>query len=274
MKRLIISFLSAIAITGMLAQPVDSTFTVDGSKGKLFTRVQLPDFDSGKKIPVVILCHGFGGNSGGPLFDSIAGDLVDDGIGVVRFDFNGHGRSEGDFQDMTVLNEIEDAKKIIEWVESQPFTESVSLLGHSQGGVVAAMTAGQAGQKRVKAAVLMAPAAVLRDDALRGNTMGAMYDPWNLPEYVQLFGNLRLGRGYIETARDLPIYEVASHYAGPVLVLHGTADRVVPYTYGERFAKEMPAAHIEIIQGDDHGFSQSVTETARRASSWLASMIK
>lgn len=45
------------------------------------------------------------------FFDTIASDLLSDGIGVVRFDFNGHGKSEGRFQDMTVLNEIEDAKK-------------------------------------------------------------------------------------------------------------------------------------------------------------------
>jgi pimeloyl-ACP methyl ester carboxylesterase len=34
------------------------------------------------------------------------------GIASVKFDFNGHGESEGEFSGMTVPNEIEDAKYI------------------------------------------------------------------------------------------------------------------------------------------------------------------
>lgn len=273
-KKILVVFLAVAGLLTVKAAEVDSTFTIAGSKGALATRLQLPDLKPDEKCPVVILCHGFCGNMGGPLFDTIAADLLKAGIGVVRFDFNGHGRSEGDFQEMTVLNEIEDAKKVIAWTERQPYTASVSLLGHSQGGVVSSMTAGQIGAGRIAAVVLMAPAAVLRDDALRGNTMGAMYDPWNAPEYVELFGGIRLGRDYIETARDLPVYQVASQYAGPVLVIHGTADRVVPYTYGERYAVELPAAHLELIQGDDHGFSKTVSSSSALAAGWLSGILK
>ena len=53
----------------------------------------------------------------------------------------------------------------------------------------------------------MAPAAVLREDAIRGNTMGAQYDPLDPPaEGVKLYGNLVLGANYIRTAFSLPIY--------------------------------------------------------------------
>ncbi|MBO5298220.1 MAG: alpha/beta fold hydrolase [Candidatus Homeothermus sp.] len=270
LKRFLVSAFAVASLLTAKAVQVDSTFTIEGSKGALAARLQLPDLKSGEKCPMVILCHGFGGNMGGPLFDTIASDLLKDGIGVVRFDFNGHGASEGSFQDMTVPNEIEDAKKVVAWTGKQPFTASVSLLGHSQGGVVASMTAGELGAGKIKAVVLMAPAAVLRDDALRGNTMGAMYDPWNVPEYVQLFGGLKLGRGYIETARDLPIYQVASRYTGPMLVIHGTADRVVPYSYGERYGIEMPDARVELIQGDDHGFSKSLVSSSALAAGWLS----
>ncbi len=273
-KYILLTAFACLSVMAVSAAPVDSVFTIDGAKGKLAAHLQLPDIKDGEECPIVVMCHGFGGNMGGPLFDTIASDLLSDGIGVVRFDFNGHGKSEGRFQDMTVLNEIEDAKRVIDWVELQTYAKSVSLLGHSQGGVVSSMVAGQIGAKRINSVVLMAPAAVLRDDALRGNTMGAMYDPWNAPEYVQLFGSLKLGRDYIETARDLPIYDVASQYAGPVLVIHGTADRVVPYTYGERYAKELPAAHLKLIHGDDHGFSHSLASSSAFAAEWLSGMVK
>jgi hypothetical protein len=71
----------------------------------------------------------------------------------------------------------------------------------------------------------MAPAAVLRDDAIRGNTMGRQYDPFDPGEYVELFGGLKLGGKYIRTAFNLPIYKTAAEYQGPALIIHGNADR-------------------------------------------------
>ena len=71
----------------------------------------------------------------------------------------------------------------------------------------------------------MAPAAVLRDDAIRGNTMGRQYDPLDPGEYVELFGGMKLGGKYIRTAFNLPIYETAAEYQGPALIIHGNADR-------------------------------------------------
>lgn len=218
---------------GLFAQQ-PAPLKLKGSQGNLYAELQRPDTVG--RVPLVILCHGFGGNCQSQLFNDIAEDLYRNGIATLRFDFNGHGKSDGLFQDMTVLNEIEDLKDVIKWAQQQSWVENISLLGHSQGGVVASMTAGELGDEVIKNVVLMAPAAVLRDDALRGNTMGAQYDPWNMTaDYVQLpFGGLKLGRKYIETAVNLPIYETAFNYDGPVLVIHGTHDRVVPYTYGER----------------------------------------
>ena len=56
----------------------------------------------------------------------------------------------------------------------------------------------------------------LRDDALRGNTQGATYDPHHIPEYVDLPRGLRMGHDYIATAQTLPIYETAKEYKGAV----------------------------------------------------------
>lgn len=270
------TFLTAAALalccTFAASAQTDSTFFIDGSMGRLSTRLQLPELQEGEKCPVVVICHGFMGNKNEPLLSTIADNLVELGIGAIRCDFNGHGQSEGEFVDMTVLNEIDDALAVIDYVRRMPQTDGISVLGHSQGGVVAAMAAGQLGSAVLKSAVLMAPAAVLRDDALRGSTMGATYDPWHAPEYVDIFGH-RLGRDYIQTALSLPIYETAARYDGPVLVLHGMADKVVPYTYGERFGREMPDCTIQLLPGDDHGFTADMTGAAEMAADWLASTL-
>lgn len=248
--------------------------SLNGSEGKLYAELQKPATEA-EKLPLVIICHGFTGNCNSELMTDIANDLQKQGIASLRFDFNGHGKSDGEFQNMTVLNEIEDLKDVIYWAKSQPWVENISLLGHSQGGVVVSMTAGELGDSVIKNVVLMAPAAVLRDDAIRGNTQGVQYDPWNLKEdYVELPGRgLKLGRRYIETAVNLPIYETASRYTGPVLVIHGTHDRVVPYTYAERYQQIYQNCKLKLIPDEDHSFSKNTAEAALYASDWLSKQI-
>ena len=120
----------------------------------------------------------------------------------------------------------------------------------------------------------MAPAAVLRDDAIRGSTFGKMYDPLYPPEYVELWGGKRLGREYIKTAFSLPIYETAARYQGEALIVHGTGDRVVPYTYGERYHSIWPKSEYVQLDGFDHGFSQNIYRTDRIVSDWLINRLK
>ena len=248
--------------------------SIDGSKGRLAAIIEKPQLQPGQRCPMVVLCHGFGGHKDGPLFELIADSLEAHGIASIRFDFNGHGDSEGLFQEMTVPNEIEDAKKVIEYVRDLRYVDGIALVGHSQGGVVAAMTAGELEAGDVRAVALMAPAAVLRDDAIRGSTMGRQYDPLDPPETVELFGGQKLGREYIKTAFSLPIYETAARYQGPALIVHGNADRVVPYTYGLRFHQQWPSSEYVLLEDYDHGFSQNIYRATGLVSDFLIRTLK
>ena len=251
---------------------------IDGHHGRLKALIQKPELKQGEKCPMVIFCHGFSGTKDGPLFELVADTLQAHGIASIRFDFNGHGESEGEFKDMTVPNEIEDAKKVVEYVRDLRYVSTIAIGGHSQGGVVAAMTAGQLseelGEPAFKAVALMAPAAVLRDDAIRGSTMGKQYDPFDPGEYVELWGGLKLGGEYIRTSFSLPIYETATKYQGPALIIHGNGDRVVPYTYGERFHQIWPKSELVIQEYFDHGFSQNVYRTTDIVSEYLIKQLK
>jgi pimeloyl-ACP methyl ester carboxylesterase len=164
--------------------------------------------------------------------------------------------------------------KVIEYVRDLRYVSKVALVGHSQGGVVASMTAGKLEPGDIAAVALMAPAAVLRDDAIRGSTMGANYNPLDPPEFVELWGGKRLGRNYIKTAFSLPIYETAANYQGPALIVHGTGDRVVPYTYGERYKSVWPKAKVEILEAQDHGFGQNIYRATRLVSDFLIEVLK
>ena len=259
MKTVKALFCAAMLCVAAAASAKTENIKIDGSVGKLSAVIQVPDnLAEGQKCPVAILMHGFMGNKNGMLEKMTADKLEKLGVASVRFDFNGHGESDGEFKGMTVPNEIEDAKCVYEYVASLPFAGDVAYTGHSQGGVVAAMTSGDLGADKVKCVVLLAPAAVLRDDAIRGSTMGARYNPLDPPEEIPLFGGLKLGGEYIRTAFSLPIYETAKKYTGPACIIHGTGDQVVPYTYGERFHEIWPGSELHILPAADHMFSKEM----------------
>lgn len=272
LKFLIALLLMAIPFTAS-AQSQD--VSIDGDHGKLSAILQTPDGQ--KNYPLVIICHGFTANKEHLLLTSLADDLEAAGIASIRFDFNGHGASDGDFQDMTVLNEIEDAKKVYDYASGLPNVTSVSIAGHSQGGVVASMVAGELGAKKIKAVVLMAPAAVLRDDSIRGNLFGSQYDSLNPPEYVEIFtphGSYKVGRNYIVTAQSLPIYETAEKFTGAALAIHGTGDIVVPYTYSLSYKKVYAHGEVELLDGADHSFVGEEARVAKIAADFFARQLK
>ena len=226
---------------------------IDGDHGRLASVLQTPDDRS--SYPLVMLLHGFSSHKETKLLRDIADALEKDGIASIRFDFNGHGRSEGAFQDMTIVNEVTDAEKVYDYVKGLPQVTSVSIAGHSQGGVVAGILAARLGEGKIKSVVLMAPAAVLHDNAAGGVMFGKEFDIRNLPEYVELRGGRRIGRRYIETAQKLDIYGISAKYKGPVLIIHGTADRIVPYAYGQRYKEIYRDADLKLLEGFDHAFN-------------------
>ena len=244
---------------------------IDGDHGTLSAVIQRPEGKT--SYPLVIIMHGFMGNKERPLLTKLADDLEKDGIASIRFDFNGHGKSEGRFQDMTVVNEIEDAKAVYAYARALPGVTDIALAGHSQGGVVASMTAGELGTQKVKALVLMAPAAVLREDAIRGQIFGVHYDPLNPPETIDV-RNHKLGAAYVKTAQTLPIYETASQYQGPAYMIHGTGDVIAPYTYSLRYQRIYFNGKVHLIDGEDHTFSHDTDKAAKDAADFFKETLK
>lgn len=129
--------------------------------------VTLPDnFDENTdKCPMVILMHGIFSSKNIVPIPALAKALAKEGIASICFDFGGHWKSEGKMEHMTVGKEIEDALAMWEYAKSLPYVSKIGLLGHSQGGVVASMTAGILASRGESPAalVLVAPGSVIQD---------------------------------------------------------------------------------------------------------------
>ncbi len=212
-----------------------------------------------EKCPVAIIFHGLmsnRGRDGSGMFSRIADALVEKGIAAVKFDFDGHGESDGDFEDMTVYSELLDAAKIMKYVRELDFAEDIYIVGHSQGALVGGMIAGYY-REYVKKLVMLAPAATIVDDALKGSCFGAMYDTYNTPEHMKMRNvdgdEFLLGEFYLRTARTLPVYETTSMFKGETLIIHGTDDQAVGVIGSKRYAEYMENVKLELIEGEQHG---------------------
>jgi alpha-beta hydrolase superfamily lysophospholipase len=100
---------------------------------KIFTREWQP---AGKPHGVVVISHGFNAHSG--LYEWAAEQFTANGLAVYALDHRGRGRSEGErffvkkFSDWT-----EDLATFIDIVKTREPGLPVFLLGHSAGGVIA-----------------------------------------------------------------------------------------------------------------------------------------
>ncbi len=238
---------------------------IRGAVGNLVGIVHVPDavkVDSvvaeriytapGETCPVAILCHGLTGSKNSKLIAAVADSLEHVGIAAVRFDYNAHGESEGDFSKMTVVNEVEDTYEIFKYVKSLPFTGKIALLGHSQGGLVCGLFASWV-TADLECLVLMAPGAVILDGSRSGNFLGESFDPANPPAIIN-FWKKDFGIAYIKTAQNLPIWEEAAKFTKPTLLVHAYDDKTVPYFYSEKYLEVMPNAELISLEDNDHSF--------------------
>ena len=225
--------------------------------------------EGAEKCPIVIICHGFMANRSHEMFERIANECVERGMAAVKFDFDGHGESDGEFSDMNVYSEILDAAKIIEYVREMPFVTKIYIAGHSQGALVGGMIAGMY-REYVSKLVMLAPAATMKDDAQIGSCFGVPYDSYHIPDFFPVRNNegenFNVGSLYFRIAKTLPIYETTTLFTGKVLIIHGSEDPAVGVIGAKRYKERMPRAELVIVEGGDHGFNNSldfvVTKTA------------
>lgn len=241
--------------------------------------VTLPDNfnEDTDKCPMVILMHGIFSSKNIVPIPALAKALAKEGIASICFDFGGHWKSEGQMQRMTVGKEIEDALAMWEYAKSLPYVNRIGLLGHSQGGVVASMTAGILSERGESPAalVLIAPGSVVQDACRNGKFFGARFDPADPPEFVKCFGIMKLGREYILTTQELDIYGTASSYSGPVRIIHGSKDTIVPMSCSERFVEAYHQdTELIVVEGENHMITRKLKTVVSHAVSFFVSVLR
>lgn len=207
------------------------------------------------RAPAVLMLHGFTGHKAEShrLFVHAARALAAAGFVVLRFDFLGSGDSEGEFEQMTIRGEVEDALSALAFLRAQRRVDTarIGMLGFSLGGCVAALSLPRAGD--IKSLVLWAPVS---------NPMRWM-PPTGVPDRPQNRGGYLVGVGFFKELPDLKPLESVRAYKGAVLVLHGTADNSVSPQEGRAYESafiQARAFEFRLIPDADHTFTDPNAE--------------
>jgi pimeloyl-ACP methyl ester carboxylesterase len=207
--------------------------------------------------PTVVFLPGFRSDMTGDKATALVAFCAQRGIGMLRFDYSGHGTSGGDFLDGTIGAWTADALAAIDALTTGPLI----LVGSSMGGWIALLTA-MARPGRVAALVGIAAApdftqrlmweAMMPAERATLERDGVLYVPSQYGDPTPVTRALiQDGANHLVLTGGIPIH-------CPVRLLHGQADLDVPWELALRVAERVEASDTRIIlvKDGDHRLSR------------------
>jgi len=212
---------------------------------------------SGRATGAVVLCHGFLSSKNSTTNKTLTRMLNEAGFATFRFDFFGHGESEGLFEDITVSAAVRQAQMAVDLVRSQGY-ERLGLVGSSFGGLVAILTA--AGRQDIACLALKCPVVDFAEE-LRLEFGPGELARWQSTDTIpNLLGGgqrVRLKYGLYDDCLRNIAYEPASHIVAPTLIVQGACDELVPLHQSRRLLDALRGPkRLDLLPDADHQFSR------------------
>ncbi len=225
---------------------------------RLSATLDMPE-GAGEKCPLVIVIHGFTGHMEERHITAVAKTLNEIGYATLRVDMYGHGNSDGKFENHTLYKWLTNALTVIDYARGLDFVTDLYLCGHSQGGMTV-MLAGAMKHDVISGLIPLSPAWMIPEAARNGTLLGQDFDPDHIPDVLPAWGDRGLGGNYVRVAQTIHVEDEIARYEGPVYIVHGDADDVVPYSYAEKAKELYKNATLVPIHGDDHCFTRHLDQ--------------
>jgi len=246
---------------------IQERVTFENSKGHtLHGMLRIPTEDG--KFPAIIVCHGFLQNKDRVLMFDFANSLSLYRMVTLRFDFTGHGESEGDHHDITLSQMVDDIKSALDFLEKvkQVNVTYIGIVGHELGGMASLLC----DDPRIDAIVTV---------ATRTSTEGfikSRFSPYEIKEWkrdkVYDAHEITLGINFLDDLKNHDdILDSTSRKNHPMLFIHGTNDKRTPYEDARRLFYHAKKPTLELVDGADHNFTDDVQREyiIETAADWL-----
>jgi pimeloyl-ACP methyl ester carboxylesterase len=209
------------------------------------------------RAPGVMFLPGFKSDMTGGKATALRAYCLRRGRAFVRFDYSGHGASEGRFEDGTIGRWAADAVAIIDRVAAGPQV----LVGSSMGGWIALLAA-RSRPERIAALVGIAAAPDFTEDLMWATYPEAVRD--TLRREGRYLESSAYGEPYpvtlrlIEEGREHLVLRSPLRLPFPVRLIQGMRDPDVPWQTALRLAQHIDGDDVEVllVGNGDHRLSE------------------
>jgi len=209
------------------------------------------------RAPGIVFLTGFRSDMSGTKALALETQCRRQGRAYLRFDYSGHGRSEGRFEDGTVGAWCADAVDVLDRLTEGPQV----LVGSSMGGWLMLLAA-LARPKRIAGLVGIAAAADFATRLLWGRFDAAERAALARDGLVKLPSAYSpeptiITKRLIDEARTHELLNAPIPLEIPVRLIHGTADPDVPWQLSLEIANKLASKDVEVllVKGGDHRLS-------------------
>jgi dipeptidyl aminopeptidase/acylaminoacyl peptidase len=208
------------------------------------------------KIPIITLCHGLTTSKDGRTCSRLEAMLNRKGMSTFRFDFFGHGESEGEFEDITLSEAVKDVLEAIHVLKDSGYSK-IGLMGSSFGGFASLIAASQ-----LTDLILLALKSPVSDylRLLMARDQDIDIPHWKQNGFISVKGSdgqsLKLNYPFFEDAETIKSGEAIKKIKIPTLIVHGDEDRTVPLKQSIQSARLLEDCRLEVIEGADHMYTQ------------------
>ena len=224
--------------------------------------LEIPENFNGE---VVLFIHGFMGFKDWGAWNLVQEYFIQKGFGFCKFNtsHNGGTTENGiDFPDPeafgnnTYSNELEDVKRVVEWIGKKASNWKGHLIGHSKGGAIALICGEQI--EKIRSISTWASIASIGERFPKGElleewkTKGVRYIK-NGRTLQELPQNYSLYLDYMENEKSFDLERICKNLQKPIFVAHGEKDTSVDINNGQRLADWAEIA-LNTISGTDHVF--------------------
>ena len=210
---------------------------------------------------IVIMCHGIRGNKDEcGAFIKLSEDLLKIGYSSFRFDFNGHGESDGLDKDMTITKGIRDLETTVDMLQEKGYSKFILLGGSFGAGIVSLFPFEK--YNNVKAIVLWY-GCLDYDYARYGNLFTetnkkeAELNGYYISRSMNTGEEFKFGLELFNETYKYKPYGSLKECNLPKLFVHGDKDSALPYELSERVSNNCTNSSFKLIKGGEHTFMNS-----------------
>lgn len=226
---------------------------IKGNKYNISCKVYLPSKIENLK-EIIIACHGFAGDKNSSAIEFLADEMIKSNIGVICFDFPGHGESEVSADQLTIQNCIDDINRVEEFVIEKYNNTEVSIFATSYGAYISLLNIAR-NKKNYKKIILRAPAI----------EMAQIFENALLKDKIEEYRNrgftmlgfereLCIPYSFLEELRNNQIMDIYSNMSIPMInIIQGDQDDIAPIDDTKKFVKlDEKKVKLFLIPGADH----------------------